>query len=404
MQASQVIKAICVLCLSVLPAEGASVTQPKFQVLYNPIQYGQPTSITQFTPSSFFWANRYYILSLSIPSGAVTQLAAAPNGCTTCDLTLPVTASNGRGYSLLGGNSSDPIYALSFDLKPNGMIDYPSQTFFDVFTANLPDGRLLGNGGNGSGGYYIVTSDLDANTTPLNHQFPSDETVGAGPIYASDGNYYGISMARVRSGYLPGYLYQLTPAGAFTRILTMPFATSPPESLIQGSDGNFYGLAQDGGANGYGAFYQVTMSGQYTLLYSFTDYAYPGNLLQASDGNFYGITNIYNTPPTSGEIFQLTKSGQYTPIYHVDGQDGGSWFTSLIQGSDGRIYGTCTAGGTAGGGTIFALDIGLPKPAPQALHFSPAEGKPGDKIRIWGYNLLEPSVTFNGVAAPAATS
>jgi len=290
------------------------VTQPKFQVLYNPIQYGQPTSITQFSPSAFFWANPYYILSLSIPSGAVTQLAAVPSGCGTCDLSFPVTADNERAYSDFGGNSTYQTHPLSVGPKPDSVVNYPPQALTDWFVQNLPDGRLLGFGSNSSGGYYIVTSDLDGSTTPINHQFPSDETVGAGPIYASDGNYYGISMARVRSGYLPGYLYRLTPAGVFTRILTMPFATSPPESLIQGSDGNLYGLAQDGGANGYGAFYQITMSGQYTLLYSFTsNNAYPGHLLQASDGNFYGITNIFNTPPTSGEIFQLTESGQYTP-------------------------------------------------------------------------------------------
>ncbi|HUE00008.1 MAG TPA: choice-of-anchor tandem repeat GloVer-containing protein [Bryobacteraceae bacterium] len=258
MQASQAIKAICVLCLSALSAEGASATQPKFQVLYNPIQYGQPTSITQFAPSAFFWANPYYILSLSIPSGAVTQLAAAPNGCATCGLSFPVTASNGRGYALLSGNSSDPVYSLSFDLKPNSAIDYPAQTFAEVFVVNLPDGRLLGFGVDGSPGYYIVTSDLNGNTTPLNHRFPSNEAVGAGPIYASDGNYYGISIPKEKFGYL----YRLTPSGSFTKILTIPDMTGAPESLIQGTDGNFYGLAQGGGANGDGAFYQVTMSGQ----------------------------------------------------------------------------------------------------------------------------------------------
>jgi hypothetical protein len=45
--------------------------------------------------------------------------------------------------------------------------------------------------------------------------------------------------------------------------------------------------------------------------------------------------------------------------------------------------------------------MGLPKPAPQARSFSPASGAAGAKVRLWGYNLLEASVQFDGVAAAA---
>jgi hypothetical protein len=55
--------------------------------------------------------------------------------------------------------------------------------------------------------------------------------------------------------------------------------------------------------------------------------------------------------------------------------------------------------GSTGGGTIFAVDLGLPKPAPQALRFHPERGPAGTKVRIWGYNLLESSVQFNSVSA-----
>ena len=75
----------------------------------------------------------------------------------------------------------------------------------------------------------------------------------------------------------------------------------------------------------------------------------------------------------------------------------------LVQGSDGVIYGTSTAGGVHGGGTMFALDAGLPKPKPQALQFSPLSGPVGTQVLIWGYNLLAPSVQFNGAAATAVT-
>jgi uncharacterized repeat protein (TIGR03803 family) len=381
-----------------LAATAATPTQVTFRVIYDAGEYGSPTSIIQFAPSVFLWRTTGSILSLTAPGGAVARLAAVPSACNQCILISPVAAANQRAYALLESNSNSSTYALSFDLKPNSVRTYPPQTFSNLFLLNLPDAKLLGLGGDGTGGYYLAVSDLAGNTTPVNHQFPAGEAVAADPIYGSDGNYYGISAPHAQ----PGYLYRLSPSGSFTEILTLPLNSSLPEFLLQATDGNLYGLTQAGGANDDGAFYQVTMAGQFTLLYSFTSKnPGPADLLQASDGNFYGITNAYSNPPSGGEIFQLTKSGQYTQIYKVNGRDGQSWFTSLIQGSDGLIYGTAAAGGPSSFGTIFSLDMGLPKPAPQARSFSPASGAAGAKVRLWGYNLLEASVQFDGVAAAA---
>ena len=70
---------------------------------------------------------------------------------------------------------------------------------------------------------------------------------------------------------------------------------------------------------------------------------------------------------------------------------------SLVQGSDGIIYGTAAIGGVTGAGDVFALDAGLPKPAPTSQFFNPASGAPGTRVLLWGKNLLLASVSFNGV-------
>jgi hypothetical protein len=94
-------------------------------------------------------------------------------------------------------------------------------------------------------------------------------------------------------------------------------------------------------------------------------------------------------------FFRLTTSGQYTQLY--------AWPystcpCSLTQGSDGQIYGIASPGHE-----YFAWDGGLAKPAPNAPQFTPASGAAGTQVLIWGYNLLSPSVKFNGVAATSVT-
>jgi uncharacterized repeat protein (TIGR03803 family) len=170
--------------------------------------------------------------------------------------------------------------------------------------------------------------------------------------------------------------------------------------LLQASDGNLYGATPNGGANGTGIIYKLTLSGQYTLLYTFPkglDYN-PTAMLQASDGNLYGATWGLNG---SSQLFKVTTSGQYTLLYSMTTT---GCLCLLTQGSDGIIYGTAQAGGPVGAGAVFALDAGLPKPAPQAIEFGPQHGPVGTRIRIWGSNMLAATVQFGSVPATAVST
>jgi hypothetical protein len=149
--------------------------------------------------------------------------------------------------------------------------------------------------------------------------------------------------------------------------------------------------------------YTVTSGGTYTLLHSFEKgpgVRGPASLIEASDGNLYGV---YQANNGEGRIFRITTSGRYTVVYDMVGVDGvpPCW---LVQGSDGIIYGIAHAGGSTGSGVVFALDAGLPKPKPRAQQFHPQSGPVGTQVRIWGYNLLAASVQFNGVPAAAVSN
>jgi hypothetical protein len=98
-------------------------------------------------------------------------------------------------------------------------------------------------------------------------------------------------------------------------------------------------------------------------------------------------------------------SGKYTTLFTFSNIiTYGACGCSLVQADDGIIYGTATGGGPTNGGVIFALDAGLPKPAPRAQHFSPSSGAVGTEVLLWGSQLLNPTVTFSGVPATSVTS
>jgi uncharacterized repeat protein (TIGR03803 family) len=76
-------------------------------------------------------------------------------------------------------------------------------------------------------------------------------------------------------------------------------------------------------------------------------------LIQGSDGNFYGTTSAGGTFGF-GTVFSITPAGVETVLYSfAGGTDGRSPRTPLTQGGDGIFYGTTNNGGSNDGGTAF---------------------------------------------------
>ena len=88
-------------------------------------------------------------------------------------------------------------------------------------------------------------------------------------MQASDGNFYGVSVA---TGTEPGAMFRLQADGLFTvlhRFSGRPGGESPSSRLIQASDGQLYGVTVSGGRYGWGTIFRMTLNGQLTVLYSF---------------------------------------------------------------------------------------------------------------------------------------
>jgi uncharacterized repeat protein (TIGR03803 family) len=136
-------------------------------------------------------------------------------------------------------------------------------------------------------------------------------------------------------------------------------AFNPHAGVIQGSDGNFYGTTVNGGSGLYGTAFKLPASGALSILHSFTngvDGATPlAGLTQASDGNLYGAS-LHGVGASLGTLFRMTPSGAFTHLHGFGGgDDGGNPLASLVQGSDGNLYGTASTGGSNGVGTVFSL-------------------------------------------------
>jgi len=150
---------------------------------------------------------------------------------------------------------------------------------------------------------------------------------------------------------------------------------SNPNALIQGADGNFYGTTQSGGQYDQGVMFKLTPSGVETVVHSFAggpdDGAVPQGLILGSDGNYYGTTLAggssacagpeaggNRTQSSCGTVFKITPAGVESLVYSFGGGvDGGAPSPSLVQASNGDLYGAASAGGARGNGVIFQLTL-----------------------------------------------
>ena len=234
-------------------------------------------------------------------------------------------------------------------------------------------GNLFGTTWGGGLTHGIVFKITSGGSEQVLHAFANNSSDGgyptAGLVLASDGNYYGTTN-QGGSGTKGGTIFKITPSGTETLLYAFTGGNdggSPSDALIQGSNGNFYGTTAAGGTGaapgGDGTVFEVTPTGTETVLYSFAggtgDGSAPGgSLLLASDGNFYGTTEGGGSSG-DGTVFKITPAGVETVVYSFTGgsSDGAIPKAALIQGSDGNLYGTTSAGGPSGYGTVFVVRL-----------------------------------------------
>jgi len=258
------------------------------------------------------------------------------------------------------------------------------------------DGNLYGTtSAGGAYDYGTVFKMSTAGTLIWTYSLPASGTSDgydprAGLIQANDGNLYGTAPVGGTYGY--GTVFQITPSGALTTLYSFTNGTDgshPFASLVQASDGYLYGTTSGAAyypGNGYGTVFKMTTSGTliWTYPFHYSDGGYPyAGLIQASDGNLYGTTEQGGVQTGNyGTIFQITPSGILTSLYSFGGSDGAYLFASLIQASDGYLYGVTHQGGLSNYGTIFQIPIGTSGALTTVYSFSGGDGSYPDASLI----------------------
>jgi uncharacterized repeat protein (TIGR03803 family) len=125
--------------------------------------------------------------------------------------------------------------------------------------------------------------------------------------------------------------------------------------------GNMYGTASSGGNSGAGVVFKLNTSGQETVLHNFTggaDGANPqASLILDKAGNLYGTTNAGGVS-NAGTVFEVTRTGKEKVLHtFAGGADGANPIAGLAIDKAGNLYGTTTAGGSSGKGTVYMLAV-----------------------------------------------
>lgn len=283
--------------------------------------------------------------------------------------------TSGSDYKLYGvtwaGGLNNAGIIFSFDLINNTLTKLHD---FDIVDGGFPVSKLLLTqddklyGMTSKGGDFnlgvIFRYDINTNSYSKILDFNSDN--GASPVrnsltQASNGDLYGMTFQGGINNL--GVIFSVNPnTDSYTKHFDFSFSNAkyPRANLIEANDGNLYGMAQ-GGANNSGVIFQFNpITNGYTLKYSLpATFNNPQNsLIQASDGKLYGtgMLNLFSFDYNTSNYSSLFDFA--LPNGSILTNEAGYYPNTLIQASNGKMYGNTTSGGSSTLGTFFCFDIG----------------------------------------------
>lgn len=232
------------------------------------------------------------------------------------------------------------------------------------------DGRLYGStlygGAVGAGTLYRV--ERDGSGFVVLHDFSGSD--GSQPIGGLAQDESGVLYGSAAGGgsSTNGVVFKINPDGSDFAVLKELAADGsegrePAGGLVRASNGVLYGATFSGGAYDGGTIFSVNTDGsEFTVLRELGDSPADARgprcfLIEGSDGMLYGTTR-YGGTKDAGTLFRITKFsfGYEVLKSFVPATEGQAPLAGVIEGRDGRLYGTLGERGASDGGAVYAVN------------------------------------------------
>ncbi len=256
---------------------------------------------------------------------------------------------------------------IYFDVSGNNI---GSRGLFSSVNIAMPVGKALhvGNGvfygvTNNSPNMYgaIYRSDTSGSSIQLLYQFSNLNRSATGFVMANNGKLYTLGITGTSNTYAI-YMFD-TASKSYTQAYEIPgnSGSTPQASLIKGKNGLLYGVTQYGGTNAKGRLFSFDPSNNtFATLHNFDtpDGTQPNtSLLQASNGKLYGVCS-YGGANDKGTLFSYDlQNNTFTKHYDFVQSKGENPTIPLMQANNGLLYGMTMTGGDNYQGVIYSYDI-----------------------------------------------
>ena len=290
-------------------------------------------------------------------------------------------ASNNKFYGLARGNGN-PLFGSLFEYDPL-IATYTKKVGFQYNSGAFPEGNLIEvngklygmtsvGGGNNDGTLFEYDYVLDTIITKHTFNDGSVPLDGEEPkgslILATNGKLYGMTSKGGPGGEGTVFEYDpITETYAVKADIYSNYHSNPYGNLLQTANGKFYGLTTDiypGGSSGI--IFEFDLAND-TILEKIqlgftngnigsTPY---GSLIEATNGKLYGMTE-YHYQSSAGVIFEYEPITNNYTVEHVFAgtfAEGGKSKGDVFQASNDKLYGMTELGGLNGLGVLFEYDI-----------------------------------------------
>jgi len=185
------------------------------------------------------------------------------------------------------------------------------------------------------------------------------------------GNLYGTTEFGGTGVCGCGTVFKLDKTGTYTVLYSFTGGgdgLNPLGGVVLDAAGNLWGTTSGGGGPNCGAankpkiscgtVFTVSPAGGEIRDLSLQDSLYPaGGLVLNAAGTFYGTSEHSGSPEAGGTVFEIGASGIEKFLHTFDGlPDGTSPVAGLVQDPAGNLYGTTSAAGPLGMGTVFKIN------------------------------------------------